>query len=931
MAARNRRIILENSVLEASCDETAQIWHIEDKRTGKIWQGLKTPSSAGAKVVKRGKEDLLLELRVGNESYLAHWMLDGKDAILSCEIASDNKDGGRKKMPDDLTYPGTLYSGQKDKQLFMEWVIPTYEGLLFSAGDSPHGIGHRLRGNTGCAGLSMSFFGALDRGAGYIAIIDTPEDMYLWIRAEKLDDNTEICGTTPGWLSEKGYLGYNRKIIYQFIPEGGYVKLAKLYREHVEKRGLFKSLREKIAGNPNVEKLLGAVDVWVMSKESKFKEVVDCLEKSGVSRMLVNLPGNEKITEEKSYLIGTYDLYQDCYEPGVSNRLCHSGFQWPDDLLLDEKGKPVFAWAMAKEGKVHIGNMVCPVRRVEAERIRIPRMRKNQKYSAWFLDCTTAGKSMECYHGKHPLTRREFKKFQVQELEFASKDMKLVTGSEDGADWAIPYLTYFEGVESIYNFRISACGGIIDLYATSPVPWHTRDEVEEPQPQIVEWQLGPYRRIPLFQLVYHDAVVSTRYWHDFSNMYPKYPELWKKKDLFSMLYGTMPIWLITDGKYEMQKDLFAKSYQELNPFLEKIGLDELLWHRPLTADRSVQESVFSSGYRVRVNFGGRPYQDKGQEAIPPLGYQIDRIEPAKEMPAAVDIPYILKWRLSSRDGKTGILAVIAVKDKPLKMVLRPTGFPEAWGAPECFKVEVDEIEEIFIPLKISRTDKPLSARLECEPAGGVIVDRPINVLESYRAKDRVDINSELAEWHDIEGVMIERQDQVKNGTKTDWDGTFKGEIKSLWDDENLYLGIKVWDRDIRQNKRAGNLCQGDAVEVFLNCDENSYADFLGERDCQIVFAPRTAEHPFDEWEIAGNRQIAGLQMQSTLTSGGYTMQIKIPWHSLKVEPKTGRTIGFDAALDDAKGQFERNYQMVWSGSWNNFRSKEKWGTIVLKE
>ena len=60
------------------------------------------------------------------------------------------------------------------------------------------------------------------------------------------------------------------------------------------------------------------------------------------------------------------------------------------------------------------------------------------------------------------------------------------------------------------------------------------------------------------------------------------------------------------------KDSFKESYMNVCPWLQQIGYDELVSHRFVTEDHKVQESVFSSGKRVVVNFGNEEFLFEGK-------------------------------------------------------------------------------------------------------------------------------------------------------------------------------------------------------------------------------------------------------------------------------------------------------------------------------
>ena len=60
----------------------------------------------------------------------------------------------------------------------------------------------------------------------------------------------------------KRQFGPARRIRYVAVGDGGYVAMAKRYREYAKANGLFKTLAEKRKDNPNVDLLVGAVNVW---------------------------------------------------------------------------------------------------------------------------------------------------------------------------------------------------------------------------------------------------------------------------------------------------------------------------------------------------------------------------------------------------------------------------------------------------------------------------------------------------------------------------------------------------------------------------------------------------------------------------------------------------------------------------------------------
>ena len=100
---------------------------------------------------------------------------------------------------------------------------------------------------------SMSWWGVQRGKSGMMTIIETPDDAAY--QFDHPAGGPTIIG--PRWRAQLGKLGYLRIGRFVFIENGGYVEMAKRYRQHAIDSGLFVSLKEKIARKPVVQKLIG--------------------------------------------------------------------------------------------------------------------------------------------------------------------------------------------------------------------------------------------------------------------------------------------------------------------------------------------------------------------------------------------------------------------------------------------------------------------------------------------------------------------------------------------------------------------------------------------------------------------------------------------------------------------------------------------------
>jgi hypothetical protein len=278
---------------------------------------------------------------------------------------------------------------------------------------------------------------------------------------------------------------------------------------------------------------------------------------------------------------------------------------WPDCLDLLPNGDWMKGW-VSNDGPVsYTGGVLCSSCILDMAKRHIPLDLKSHAYGARFLDTTTASPLRECYDPRHPLSRTQDRANKMALLDYVSRDMKLVTGSETGMDMAVAHLDYFEGMMSLGPYRLADSG-------------YNLSAEEKPQEDYFRFQVGPYYRIPLFELVYHDCVVSYWYWGDSSN---RQPADWEARDLFNALYGTPPLWIMDPDRWEKDKARFIQSYRTAAATARQTGYSEMLNHAFLTPDHRVQSTEFADGTKVWVNFGEKPYPLKNGAVLGPKSWK----------------------------------------------------------------------------------------------------------------------------------------------------------------------------------------------------------------------------------------------------------------------------------------------------------------------
>lgn len=184
--------------------------------------------------------------------------------------------------------------------------------------------------------------------------------------------------------------------------------------------------------------------------------------------------------------------------------------------------------------------------------------------------------------------------------------------------------------------------------------------------------------------------------------------------------------------------------------------------------------------------------------------------------------------------------------------------------------------------------------------------------------------SGLAEERSIQGLIPRAQKPIAmDGQLTGWDGAFVtpvhvghpdfanrgGQILYLWDDQNLYIGLRCLDRTPAHIGADHQVWNGDAIEFYLDTRR-------GEQLGAIAFGPGTLHcfyTPFTGTELKPRIQVRdlpefkdfhlqGAQVVGSKTAWGYTAEFKLPWANFpNFAAKAGEVIGIDCELCSSDG------------------------------
>jgi Carbohydrate family 9 binding domain-like len=174
-----------------------------------------------------------------------------------------------------------------------------------------------------------------------------------------------------------------------------------------------------------------------------------------------------------------------------------------------------------------------------------------------------------------------------------------------------------------------------------------------------------------------------------------------------------------------------------------------------------------------------------------------------------------------------------------------------------------------------------------------------------------------------------------DGKLDEWDGAFVtpvhvghpdfanrgGKFHFLWDEHNLYIGLRCLDQHPAHIGVDNQIWNGDAVEFYL---DTRRGDKLGAAE----FGPGTLHMfwtPFTKTDVKPRMQVRdlpafkdfklqGAEVAAVKTPWGYTAEFKLPWANFpEFKPKVGEIIGIDCELCSSDGGQRVDRTFVYSG------------------
>lgn len=448
---------------------------------------------------------------------------------------------------------------------------------------------------------------------------DHDEDTVTQVKQQ----NTQLYLSNTHEFSNKNHFSTYQLAIH--LTDNSPISPALDYRSRLIEQNKFVSLKQKILENANVDKLLGAFHAWVWD-DGKSINMLKKFDALGIKHLWIGYdatPVKDGFNIDKSYvikaenmgyLIAPYDNFDIAQNPKNSDSPTTSWANnlWPEACIRGKDGIVLTDFA---KGGCYLSAEALRLKEASEKNLatHIDTMLGNGENS-FFLDNDAALPMHEDFSKQHPMTRLQDLEDRFERMRYLSSAKKLVLGSEGGLAWSSPVIAFNNGGFLSFSQAFWSC--LKDKK-------HFGDWLPKKKPAIlfkaynapdefIHASYDPRYRLPLYEVVFHDSVISTDRW-ELNEL--KLPTLRQKKALLQNLYNIPPIWALDKKSLEQNQNYFVEYYQFFSPLHQMTGIEPLTEFKWLTTDHLVQQTQFGNRLILTANFSTKNFQGIGPDCI----------------------------------------------------------------------------------------------------------------------------------------------------------------------------------------------------------------------------------------------------------------------------------------------------------------------------
>lgn len=360
-------------------------------------------------------------------------------------------------------------------------------------------------------------------------------------------------------------------------------------------------------------KYLLSPEQWGDGVSRKF---IDRLVELGVTRCLLVAEGREAAerrpeiaayARRQGFVFGVYDSFHSIHDPrtaGTDQSWPTAQFPpelYPDGAIAGPDGRPL-------RGFRGIGFKLSPVAARPFVEARVRRNCERVAYSYYFVDTDAFGEFYDDDQSGRKVTQREDAEARIARIRWIFESFRIPVGSEGGFYRFAPVLTVAEG----FFLPVIGWG---DPEMKDPQSkyfvgrYYPPDEPEiffrstELKPEYVKLHVDPRYRVPLYEAVFHDSVITSSHW---SAPNLKFSNVADTVALLEFFYQVPSLYHLNLETLPVAGAIIAREFRdfaETHAYSYRHSLEEFAF---LTADRLVQRARFGE-LQLVANFADDDY------------------------------------------------------------------------------------------------------------------------------------------------------------------------------------------------------------------------------------------------------------------------------------------------------------------------------------
>lgn len=354
-------------------------------------------------------------------------------------------------------------------------------------------------------------------------------------------------------------------------------------------------------------------------------DTVNALKQAGITRAWLGAkdwldtfwhPQAVALAKEAGFLVAVYDNYADAHLPGEPETwaAAQMGAHLANSGQHDAKGALI-------KGFNDIGVYANPRVAQDYAHQRIKAVAGAGGLNSYFLDVDAAVTAQADYTPDREISESENARVLARRLDYPREALGLVTGSEGAVSTFAANIAYSHGIATQpFDWtdpdmsRNEASPFFVGQYWPPETPTLFFKTVPL-KPQLALLVRSYRYRLPLYQRVLHDSLVSTHHW-----AYPslKFSNEQQNTALLQLLYMTPPMYHLNAAVLKRDMPFIGAYNAVFAPLHQRLFTQALVGFEVLADDRSLQRTVFEDGTRITVNFNPDKPQTEGAMTFPPV-------------------------------------------------------------------------------------------------------------------------------------------------------------------------------------------------------------------------------------------------------------------------------------------------------------------------